>query len=202
MNAAKAIDAYLRLLSCGESRFDAWLDGDEAALTAAEKRGAILFVDKGKCSGCHAGPRLTDDAFHNVGLMPKTVAVVFLDKDDPGASVGLAAALEDPLSSRGIYSDGDDDRLPASVDPSLLGAFATPSLRCLSRRPSFFHTGQEKDLREVVRFFDRGGHPAGFLGESELEPLGLTDQEIDDLVAFLLSLDGAGPDAALLAPPP
>ncbi len=202
VNAAKAIEAYLRLLRCGEGRFDAWLDGDDAALSDAEKRGAIAFVGRGKCADCHVGPRLTDDGFHNVGLMPKTVAVVFLDKDDPGASVGLAAALNDPLSSRGIYSDGDDDRLPASVDPALLGAFATPSLRCISKRPSFFHTGQEKDLREVVAFFDRGGHPAGFLGESEIEPLDLTEQEIDDLVAFLLSLDGAGPDAALLAPPP
>ena len=85
------------------------------------------------------------------------------------------------------------------------GAFRTPMLRCVSSRPSFMHTAQFRDLRDVVEFFNDGGHRPdavpGYLGDNELEPLGLTDQEIDDLTAFLRALDGAGPDPSLLRAP-
>ncbi|NUO51788.1 MAG: hypothetical protein HOV80_23295, partial [Polyangiaceae bacterium] len=158
VNTGKAIEAYLRKLSCGSGRFDAWLDGDDAALSDAEKRGAILFVEQGKCIDCHTGPRLTDDGFHNVGLMPDLVAVEFIDADDPGALAGLTQAMIDPLNSRGQFSDGDDGRLPSFVEGSLLGAFSTPGLRCISRRPSFFHTAQERHLIYVLEHFNDGGH--------------------------------------------
>ncbi|MCA9620413.1 MAG: hypothetical protein KC731_15430 [Myxococcales bacterium] len=201
VNVGKALGAYLRRLRCGESRFDRWLDGDEAALTAAEKRGALHFVDTG-CIDCHGGPLLSDSSFHNVGLMPALVAVVFIDEDDPGASAGVDALLDDPLRCTGPYSDGDDGRLPTSVDPAWLGAFRTPSLRCSAPRPSFMHTGQLRSLDEVVAFFERGGHPAGYLGTSELTDLQLDDQAVADLVAFLGALDGPGPEPALLVAPP
>ena len=42
--------------------------------------------------------------------------------------------------------------------------------------------------------------PTAFRGASELAPLGLTQEERLDLVAFLMALDGPGPDAALLQP--
>ena len=70
VNAAKAIAAYVRQLRCGPGRFDAWLDGDAAALGRAEQRGAALFVGKAGCAAATAGPNLTDHAFHNVGLQP------------------------------------------------------------------------------------------------------------------------------------
>ena len=38
-------------------------------------------------------------------------------------------------------------------------------------------------------------------GTNELEPLGLTEEEIDDLVAFLEALEGPGPAAHLLSAP-
>lgn len=201
-SASKAIGAYLRRLRCGGSRFDDWLDGDETALSAAEKRGAIAFVSKGDCDRCHSGPMLSDFTFHNVGLVPRTVAVVFVDLDDYGASEGLAAALVDPLNSRGIYSDGDDGRLPARVEPTMVGAFKTPSLRCVASHPSFMHTGHMGSLAEVVTFFRRGGDPGGFPGESELHALELDEDDEADLVAFIEALDGPGPAAELLVPPP
>jgi cytochrome c peroxidase len=64
------------------------------------------------------------------------------------------------------------------------------------------HTGQIRTLEQVVAYFDMGGHPPpGYPGENELVPLGLTQRERDDLVAFLHALGGEGPDAALLLPP-
>lgn len=203
VNVGKAIGAYERLLECGAGRFDAWIHGDDDAVTASEKRGAKLFIGAGNCVSCHSGPFMSDQQFHNVGLVPTIVASSFIDADDRGAILGLAAALEDPLNVAGVFSDGDDGRLPAKVGPEHDGAFRTPTLRCVAQRPSFFHTGQALGLAPVVAFFDRGGDPPGlYPGVSEIEPLGLTAQERDDLVAFLRTLDGPGPSAELLAPPP
>jgi cytochrome c peroxidase len=201
-NAGKAIGAYERLLTCGPGRFDRWMHGDSGALSRAEQRGAEVFVGPGKCVACHSGPFMSDQAFHDVGLAPRTVAAAFIDANDPGAAVGLAKAIADPLNTKGAFSDGDDGRLPASVPSSMQGAFRSPTLRCVARRPSFFHTGQTKSLAAVVDFFDAGGDAAGgYEGTSELTPLGLTALQKSDLVAFLAALDGPGADASLTATP-
>jgi cytochrome c peroxidase len=201
VNATKAIAAYVRQLRCGASRFDQWLDGDADALSAREQRGAALFVGRAGCTPCHGGPRLTDDAFHNVGLSPAIVATAIQDKDDRGAATGIATALEDPTSTAGELSDGDRQALPSRVGPELEGAFRTPSLRCAGSHPSYMHTAQFGDLTQVVAFFARGGDSGGYPGHSELAPLSLKAEEQADLVAFLRALDGPGPDAALLAAP-
>lgn len=201
VNMGKAIGAYERLLACGKSRFDDWMHGDADALSFAEQRGAQLFVGKGRCISCHSGPYLSDQKFHNVGLQPKPVAVVFLDADDRGAALGLEQAIDDPLNVRGKFSDGDDGRLPSSVTPAMEGAFRTPTLRCVAQRPSFLHTGQMRTLDEVVAFFARGGDHFGYPGTNELEPLDFSDDERANLVAFLRTLDGPGPDASLRKSP-
>ena len=78
-------------------------------------------------------------------------------------------------------------------------AFRNPTLRNVSLTAPYFHTGGEgadgdyQTLRQVVEFFNRGGNDQG-LAPGELHPsmvpLGLSDQEIGDLVAFLESLTG------------
>jgi len=201
VNVGKAIGAYERRLTCGKAPFDAWMQGDRDALSRAAQRGAGLFVGKAGCVTCHAGPYLSDEKFHNVGLQPRVVATVFIDANDPGASVGITRAQVDPLNVIGKYSDGDDGRLPVKLDDAYTGAFRTPRLRCVAERPSFMHTGQFAKLDDVIDFFDRGGDSFGFPGTSELSPLELTPRERADLVAFLQTLSGAGPAAALLAPP-
>lgn len=201
VNVGKALGAYQRLLECGPSRFDAWIHGDDGALSAAEQRGALLFVGKARCIECHSGPHLSDQEFHNVGLKPEVVATVFLDANDPGAAVGLEQLLSDPLNAQGEYSDGDDGRVPSEIPPEMLGAFKTPRLRCVSLRPSFMHTAHIGSLDDVVAFFNRGGDDVGFLGENEIEELDLTLDERADLVAFLGALEGPGPDARYLAAP-
>lgn len=202
VNATKALAAYVRRLRCGPGRFDRWLGGDVAALSRSEQRGAALFVGRARCVSCHSGPRLTDDAFHNVGLSPAMVAVAIVDLDDRGAAAGITAARTDPMNTAGAFSDGDRHVLPATSSPALEGAFRTPTLRCSSSQPSFMHTGQMTNLEQVMAFFDRGGDPPGaYPGTTELVRLGLGERERADLVAFLGSLTGPGPEAALLAAP-
>jgi len=200
VNLGKALGAYQRLLSCGQGPFDRWVHGDEAAVGSAEKRGALLFIGKGKCLDCHSGPFFSDQKFHNVGMRPDKVASAFIDLDDHGAAVGLAAAAADPLNVRGSYSDGDDGRLVAPT-PGMEGAFRTPTLRCLTRRPSFMHTGQFRTLDDVIAFFSKGGQIGGYPGTSELVALDLSASEQSDLIAFLRSLEGPGPAAGLLVSP-
>jgi cytochrome c peroxidase len=201
VDAGKALAAYLRALRCGPGRFDAWLDGDRSALGESELRGARLFVGRAGCVRCHSGPRLSDGAFHNVGMAPAPVAVAIIDVNDRGAAAAIPEALADPLSTPGEFSDGDREKLPAVAEPGHEGAFRTPTLRCVARQPSFMHTGQLKTLSGVVSFFARGGDRSGYPGTNELTPLDLTEEERADLVAFIGSLDGPGPDAALLVPP-
>jgi cytochrome c peroxidase len=199
-NLGKAMGAYQRKLTCGPSRFDRWMHGDESALSATEQRGAVLFVGKARCIECHSGPYFSDEKFHNVGLKPDYVATVFLDDNDPGAAVGLESMMSDPLNVQGEYSDGDDGRIPEAVRAEDLGAFRTPRLRCASMRPSFMHTAHIRTLADVVAFFNRGGDDFGYPGQNVLQALDMTPDERADLVAFLEALEGPGPEAALLAP--
>lgn len=63
-----ALAAYERSLVSPQTRFDRWVSGDDGALTGQERDGFDIFVGKGGCVSCHGGWRLTDDAFHDVGL--------------------------------------------------------------------------------------------------------------------------------------
>jgi cytochrome c peroxidase len=67
------------------------------------------------------------------------------------------------------------------------GRFKTPSLRN-SGTPSYMHTGQFRSLKQVIEFLDRGGDRQGYVGSSELKPLGLTQKEKSDLEALLVAL--------------
>lgn len=202
VNMGKAIQAYTRQLSCGRSRFDKWVAGDATALSAEEQSGAAVFAGKGGCTACHSGPFFSDNFFHNVGLHPD-FAFFVVPIPDNGAVDGIAALREDPLNSQGDFADGHDDRqsvLPADLE-QLRGAFKTPSLRCVSRRPSLMHTGQFRSLEDVVIFFNRGGNPDGFPGHSQNVPRDLSTDDRANLVAFLRALDGDGPDPSLVEPP-
>lgn len=64
----KALAAYERTLVSPKTRFDQWVEGDETALTAYEKKGYELFAGRAGCAKCHSGWRFTDEAFHDIGL--------------------------------------------------------------------------------------------------------------------------------------
>lgn len=65
---ATAIAAFERGLVSAPAPFDRWIEGDQTAVSPAAKRGFLLFTGAARCSNCHSGWRLTDDAFHDVGL--------------------------------------------------------------------------------------------------------------------------------------
>ena len=61
------------------------------------------------------------------------------------------------------------------------------------------HDGSIATLEEVIDFYDRGGEPNPWL-DPKMKPLGLTDDEKQDLVAFLRALTGEVPKWTKRAP--
>lgn len=191
-NFGKAIEAYLRRLSCGSGRFDAWVGGDKTALNETERAGAALFMGKAGCAKCHVGAYFTDRRFYDLGLRGALIPFTGVNSQgDVGAARGMKKLMSDPLNSKGRFSDGDDGRLsllPKNPD-MLTNAFRTPGLRCVSRRPSFMHDGRYRSLLDVVDFFTQHGR------------LDLVPEEQHQLVLFLEALDGSGPSPETLVSP-
>jgi cytochrome c peroxidase len=67
-NIRAALASFERTLVSPKTRFDRWVEGDEAALDPDERSGFALFVGKAGCVACHKGWRFTDEAFHDIGL--------------------------------------------------------------------------------------------------------------------------------------
>ncbi len=195
----QALAAYQRTLVSGNSPFDRWhFGGDETALDAAAKRGFGLFTGKAGCVSCHSVGKdqalFTDHQLHNTGLgyqasmgirPPKkrvTLAPgVFVDVDwDIIDDVGEA-----PPSDLGLYE--------ITQDPNDRWKYRTPSLRNVALSAPYMHDGSLGSLEDVVRFYDHGGVPNPLL-DPRLRPLGLSDQEVGDLVAFMRSLTGGNVD--------
>jgi cytochrome c peroxidase len=78
---AQALATYERTVVSERAPFDAWIEGDENAISAAAKRGFAIFNSTGQCASCHEGWNFSNDGFHDIGLR--------------SADVGRAASLPD-----------------------------------------------------------------------------------------------------------
>ena len=72
-HVAKAIATYERTVVSAPARFDAWVAGDDKAISEDAKRGFVLFNGKAGCARCHSGWNFTDDSFHDVGLASQDI---------------------------------------------------------------------------------------------------------------------------------
>ncbi|HET9552341.1 MAG TPA: cytochrome c peroxidase [Anaeromyxobacteraceae bacterium] len=166
---AEAIAAYEATRLSGNSKVDRFDAGDEAALSARERRGRDLFFGRAACNQCHLGPNLTDSKFHNLGIGWR----------EPRPGHPLEAGFDDPGRYAVTHVAAD------------LGAFKTPSLRDCSRHAPYMHDGSVATLREAVALYWRAGVPNPWLSE-RMDLARFAPPEIDDLVAFLEALDGEG----------
>ena len=62
-----ALATYERTVVSSYAPFDAWVDGDEEAISASAKHGFSLFTTKAQCVACHTGWNFTDNRFHDTG---------------------------------------------------------------------------------------------------------------------------------------
>jgi cytochrome c peroxidase len=65
---AKAIATYERTVVSERAPFDAWIEGDEKAISEQAKRGFAMFNGKAQCAACHEGWNFTNDGFQDIGL--------------------------------------------------------------------------------------------------------------------------------------
>jgi cytochrome c peroxidase len=198
-NVGKTIAAFERLLMPSPSRFDdyisALLDGNEseqaAALTTDEILGLQLFIGEAGCTQCHNGPLLTNNEFHNTGVISFPGEV-----PDKGRVAGVREVRLDPFNCAGDFSDDAEvvctELEYARTGPELIGAFRTPSLRNLENTDPYMHKGQFNTLAETLRHYNEA--PLAMIGHNEAKPLGLSGRKLQQIEAFLGSL------AAPLAP--
>jgi len=65
-----AIGTYERTLISGQSAWDDFLAGNQAALTQQQQQGRAIFFGQGNCGACHGGQLLTNNTFRNIGVRP------------------------------------------------------------------------------------------------------------------------------------
>jgi cytochrome c peroxidase len=195
-NMGKAIAAYERLLMPGPTRFDAYIDAVLAGetqqmrqqLTEAEAHGLQLFTGRAQCINCHNGPLLTNHSFHNTGIPPAADL-----PPDLGRREGVVLVQEDEFNCTGNYSDAAAGQCPhlqfmRTEGLELVAAFKVPTLRNISLMAPYMHSGQIATLPEVLNHYNQA--PLAVRGHSEAAPLNLSAEDMQNLEAFLLTLEG------------
>jgi len=181
----QAIASFERTLLSLNAPIERFLAGDRSAISESAQRGWGLFNAKARCNTCHGHigvlPLFTNDDFHNIGVGVQkvdfdAVAARAAASVASGASVDELALTDQQASELG--------RFLVTREPKHLGAFKTPQLRNVALTAPYMHDGSEKTLRDVIEFYDRGGNNNPYL-DGGIRPLGLTDQEKQDLVALL-----------------
>ena len=186
-HAFDAIAAYERTIVTDATKvpFDRFLAGDEDALSDAAARGMELFNGSAGCISCHNGPLASDQRFYDLGV---PAAAEF--GEDPLYQITLRWELYQKGVTEALYRNGTDDLglYHVTKRPEDIGKFRTPSLRELRWTDPYMHNGSLPTLTDVVAFYNAGGGEGQTAG---LQPLGLTEDEQADLVAFLeaLSMD-------------
>ncbi len=121
-NMARAIEAYEATLLT-PSPFDAWLNGNDDALTSEQKKGLALFIDKG-CTACHSGVNVGGNGYYPFGLIEKPGAEI-LPPDDKGRYA--------------VTETADDEYV-----------FRAAPLRNVALTAPYFHSGKVWSLETAV----------------------------------------------------
>lgn len=203
-----------------DSKFDLYRTNKGNYMTAQEVRGLQLFNDaeKGNCIACH----LSGNA--NGGSISPFTDYSF-EAVVPPRNPRIPANAAPAWSDLGLCQAGATGHSPTAT-PQYCGMFKTPTLRNVATRKVFFHNGVFTSLRDVVEFYNkRDTNPELFYPkasdgsvniyddlpaayQANIDPTlplvrtrgaapAMTEQEVDDLVAFLGTLnDGFRPPAA------
>jgi cytochrome c peroxidase len=186
---AAAIGAFERTLYSGNARFDRFIHGDTQAFTDSERRGWALFNGKGRCNSCHAGnvvnPLFSDQKFHNIGIAAHKQDFVKLARE---ALKVVRTGDEKQIDELALETNFSElGRFLVTKQENDVGAFKTPTLRNIGITGPYMHDGSLTTLWDVMDHYNKGGVPNPYL-DGGMQRLGLTEPEIDDLVAFLFTL--------------
>jgi cytochrome c peroxidase len=182
----KAISSFVRSLVSLNSPFDRYAyDGDDNALSESALRGMELFFsERLECHHCHGGFNFTQSTFHQQQQLER----------NPFHNTGLYHVSPD-----GAYPSSDDGLYEITLNPQDHGKFRAPTLRNIALTAPYMHDGSLATLDEVIEFYAAGGRnitEGPHQGDGRKNPLKspfikgfeLTEQEKQDLIAFLQSL--------------
>jgi cytochrome c peroxidase len=176
----ESIQAYETTLIPDETPFDHFLEGNLRALTRQQLHGLSVFVNRGNCATCHAGPMLSDATKR------------FFDENGPLNSDGgdqgfhnIGLRNSDFDGGRGTFGPGG---VPLTVSYSQFDdyGFKTPHLRNVKLSAPYFHGGTHLTLESVVETYDLGGDaPNNPQKSAEIFPLRLSAADKAALVDFM-----------------
>ena len=189
----RALASYERAQVSFDSPFDHFIAGDQNAIDDDAQRGWELFNTQARCNKCHAltetkrdVTNFTDNDFHNIGIgivrhnvaALARQAVQLLDSGDTAAID--RAAIQTDLSALG--------RFLITKKEADIASFKTPNLRNVLVTGPYFHDGSQETLWDVMDHYNKGAGLTNPWLDEDIQPLALTERDIDDLVAFLASL--------------
>jgi cytochrome c peroxidase len=192
----RALASYERTQISFDSPFDHFIAGDKNALDDSAKRGWELFNTRARCNKCHAltdtkrDPTFfTDNDFHNIGIgiiRHNVVALAcqaeqLIHSGDTSAIDGAAIQSDMSALGRFLITKKDSD----------IASFKTPDLRNILVTGPYFHDGSQETLWDVLDHYNKGDGIKNPYLDEDMQPLGLSESEIDDVVAFLASLTSA-----------
>ncbi len=186
----RAIGSFERTMVFLDSPFRRFLEGDNGAISADAKEGWRLFNEKTRCVSCHhmnlSNPLGTDNRFHNIGVSARHQDFEKLARE------GLEALQEDPsaqkLEELALNTDMSElGRFMVTKNRADIGAFRTSILLNIGITAPYMHDGTLETLWDVMDHYNKGGEPNLFL-DGGMEPLAMSEKEIDQVVAFLFTL--------------
>lgn len=168
VTAGLAIAAYERTMLSNKAPWQRYLRGDKSALTANQKRGALVFFKEGKCVSCHTGPALNEMMFYALGM-----------KDLEGFDVFGTGADQPTRKGRGGFTGNTEDNFK----------FKVPQLYNLKDIRSLGHGSSFRSVKEVVRYKNIAKPQNRFVPMSalaeEFVPLQLDGRQEQALVDFI-----------------
>jgi cytochrome c peroxidase len=192
----RAIASYERTQLPFDSPFDHFIAGEKNAINDSARRGWELFNNQARCNKCHALTETTrdvtnliDNDFHNIGIGIIRHNVVALARQ--------AEQLIKTADTAAI------DRAAIQTDMSVLGrflitkqekdiaSFKTPNIRNVMVTGPYFHDGSQETLWDVIDHYNKGDGLQNPYLDEDIQPLALSENDIDDLVAFMASLTSA-----------
>lgn len=186
----RAIGAFERTVVFLDSPFRRFSAGDVAALSAEALAGWELFNGKARCAACHplspSNPLGSDNRFHNIGVAAR-------HQDFEGLARRALQALgadssEQKLDELAVGTDLSElGRFMVTRKRTDIGAFRTPLITNIGITAPYMHDGSLATLWDVIDHYNKGGEANPYL-DGGIEPLALTEEEIDQLVAFLFAL--------------
>jgi cytochrome c peroxidase len=194
LNIVRAIASYERTLVAFDSPFDHFIAGDPNAINDAAKRGWALFNTRGRCNRCHASVNMdatyfTDFRFHNIGIgilrhhvTPLALqAMRQIEKGDLPAVDRAAIQSDFSVLGRFLLTRKEVD----------IASFKTPTLRDVLVTAPYFHDGSMETLWDAMDHYNKGDGVKDPWLDDDMQPLALTEDDIDVLVEFLASLTSA-----------